>query len=1140
MDQVSGTNLLMLKIEKGDLNEIIQCIQKYPKYINLKNKSGNSAITTAIRLNDLSILKILLDNKADVNIQTKSSQTPLYLATFNNQIEVVSILLQYNANVNISDQRGWSPLMIAANKGFIDIIYLLLNSLKCDLFQKNQRGETVFELAKNKEVLNIIVDNCGFKVSEIEDQLGNSIMCGIRTKLNCNNNSLQNAQKTLFDAGSFYQKEVKRVQSTFKSICEKNHSQLNKLRNDLASIQGEVIQKKSYQKGKLLQENKEILNQQDNNYSSKYQNQSVNSYQSNQANNNIPYVTQFNYDSQNYYSQNSNQAKIEIQNESLIFSKANSNNITPSKGKQLSINSNSKSQIKKYSGGEDQSTQIISSNSQNRNNLPPSSQTQKNAVSHYGSNQSNNFNINSSQKKSSNKISSFIVTDDIPDSSSTKSNKKNFGNSNGGRLEQSMDEYSQSNNDQQITETSKFKELEEDFLKKSSSELIEQFIRQLMSQIKFLIPNIPTESYTKYESSITYFIEQLINNPNLSHIEKILVLMQFQSQILIEIMQNQQKNHQQKTIPQTTNSSFQNINQISNTQSSDEQKYLTTSGDATEDNIKKVDFNINLKQIPQISTVQQKKQQVLLDMINQESSPSLNENSNNYQINVKQPQQQQAIKEKYYQMAKNKHFQMDGIIEQPTLEMIETPSQNQSQSKKMQFPNKDSYQQYIHENEVSKRTEDSASKNEEPSIPTISPPRNISEDEDILSTLKDSSKSDFCQSQTKQSNQNFKLNFSDKQNRKQLIQQDKNSAMFQILGNQKSEQNQYLLQQDNHDYQISEKFSITDNFLNFNDNAISSADIFHHAEYNTIESFNTNPNLLTSDQNKETKSFIDDTRHGFVVEYKISNEKQNQFDEDDMILDQNLQRDEYDEIADQLSQTNLNKNLFDQVHVFNGNKCQVVQSGQTSKAQSEIDYEISPTNSSRVNQGVQQIFSQRNNQKNENQNQEGYLYNIQQFDYNQYDYTSDEDSNEHQNIQYISQAQNSERQSKNKLHTSNDTILNQGKKQEQASKKTHSDNQNQFENDQINEQTDNQTLNSNFCGEDLKQNDQNNIASHSKQQGILFFSSINYKLLFFNFLVNMHQRNIQKLQKMNEALNEKLNQIQQNRVNLQLKMKNKI
>ncbi|KAL4440857.1 hypothetical protein ABPG74_013838 [Tetrahymena malaccensis] len=1126
MDQVSGTNLLMLKIEKGDLNEIVQCIQKYPKYINLKNKSGNSAITTAIRLNDLSILKILLDNKADVNIQTKSSQTPLYLATFNNQIEIVNILLHYNANVNISDQRGWNPLMIAANKGFIDIIYLLLNSQKCDLFQKNQRGETVFELAKNKEVLNIIVDNCGFQVSEIEDQLGNSIMCGIRSKLNCNNTSLQNAQKTLFDAGSFYQKEVKRVQSTFKSICEKNHSQLNKLRNDLASIQSEVIQKKSNSKVKLLQENREILNQQDNNYSSRYQNQSVNSQQSNQSNNNIPYVTSFNYDSQNYYSLNSNKAKSEIQNESLVFNKANYSNITPSKGQDINAYSHSKSQVKKYSSGEDQSTQIISSNSQKRNNLPPSSQSQKNTISHFGSNASNNFNINSSQKKSSNKISSFIVTEDIPDSSSTKSNKKNFGSSNG-RSEKSMDENSQLTNDQKIIETSKFKELEEDFLKKSSSELIDQFIKQLMSQIKFLIPNISNESYNKYESSITYFIEQLINNPNLSNIEKILVLMQFQSQILIEIMQSQQKSNQQKTIPQTTNSSIQNINQISNTQSSDEQKYLTTSGDANEDHFKKVDFNLNLKQIPQMSAVQQKKQQALLDMINQESSPSQIE-SNTNQINVKQPLQQQAIKEKYYQMAKSKHFQMDGIIEQPTLEMIETPSQNQSQSKKMLFPNKNSYTQQNAEKEVCKGTDFSESKNEEPSIPTISPPRNISEDEDILSTLKDSDKKvDFCQSQRKQVNQNLKLSSSDSQNKQQLQQQDKSSGMFQIIGNQKLQQNQYLLQQDNHEYQVSEKFSITDNFLNFNDNAISSADIFHHAEYNTIESFNSNPNLLTYDKKMETKSFIDDTKHGFVLEYKVSNEKQNQFDEDDIILDQNLQRDEYDEIADQLSSSNLNKNLFDQVHVFNGNKCQVVQSGQTSKAQSEIDYEISPTNSSRINQGVQQIFSQRNNQKNENENQDGYLYNIQQFDYNQYDYTSDEESSEYSNNQNISQADTN---TKNNLHFSNDIILNYEKKQEKQTIMSKSDNnnniqinkQNKFENDSINEQIENKIKDTN-SGEDLNQNDQSNT-TNSKQLGG----------------VSVHQRNIQKLQKMNEALNEKLSQIQQNRVNLQLKMNNKV
>ena len=37
----------------------------------MKNKSGNCALTTAIRLNDLAILKVLLDNSANVNTQNK-------------------------------------------------------------------------------------------------------------------------------------------------------------------------------------------------------------------------------------------------------------------------------------------------------------------------------------------------------------------------------------------------------------------------------------------------------------------------------------------------------------------------------------------------------------------------------------------------------------------------------------------------------------------------------------------------------------------------------------------------------------------------------------------------------------------------------------------------------------------------------------------------------------------------------------------------------------------------------------------------------------------------------------------------------------------------------------------------------------
>lgn len=53
------------------------------------------------------IVRILLNNGANVNVCTYERQSPLYFACLYNHIEIVKILLEHRADVNIS-----SPLCI--------------------------------------------------------------------------------------------------------------------------------------------------------------------------------------------------------------------------------------------------------------------------------------------------------------------------------------------------------------------------------------------------------------------------------------------------------------------------------------------------------------------------------------------------------------------------------------------------------------------------------------------------------------------------------------------------------------------------------------------------------------------------------------------------------------------------------------------------------------------------------------------------------------------------------------------------------------------------------------------------------------------------------------------------------------------
>lgn len=78
---------------------------------------------------DISVIKQLIYEGADVNGKDYKGRTAIFLAVLNNQEQLVDLFLSYKANPNIFADLGFqSPLMIAAGKGCISLVQKLLNS----------------------------------------------------------------------------------------------------------------------------------------------------------------------------------------------------------------------------------------------------------------------------------------------------------------------------------------------------------------------------------------------------------------------------------------------------------------------------------------------------------------------------------------------------------------------------------------------------------------------------------------------------------------------------------------------------------------------------------------------------------------------------------------------------------------------------------------------------------------------------------------------------------------------------------------------------------------------------------------------------------------------------------------------------
>jgi ankyrin repeat protein len=130
--------------------------------LSVAGQKNNQKLYQAIIKNDKKQVAKLLEDKADPNYTISSGSwmkvNMLITAVNNNDIGIVKLLIDKKADVNWKDGFNTTALMYAASKGNREIVKLLLEN-DADVNATDGQGNTVLSAAKeskNEEVIRII------------------------------------------------------------------------------------------------------------------------------------------------------------------------------------------------------------------------------------------------------------------------------------------------------------------------------------------------------------------------------------------------------------------------------------------------------------------------------------------------------------------------------------------------------------------------------------------------------------------------------------------------------------------------------------------------------------------------------------------------------------------------------------------------------------------------------------------------------------------------------------------------------------------------------------------------------------------------------------------------------------------------
>lgn len=176
----TGDSILHIAARLGQEDIVSYILSSwFPKQVDIRNNDCKTPLHEAAQFSQGKIVKILLDNGAQVDAIKRADWTPLMLACTKygaESYETVQCLLSRCASTELVNKDGWTPLHLACRTGDIQIVKLLLQLNDKIINVRTKNGRTILHVAAlhgNLEIVQLLLDKYEINVNS-KDTCGNT------------------------------------------------------------------------------------------------------------------------------------------------------------------------------------------------------------------------------------------------------------------------------------------------------------------------------------------------------------------------------------------------------------------------------------------------------------------------------------------------------------------------------------------------------------------------------------------------------------------------------------------------------------------------------------------------------------------------------------------------------------------------------------------------------------------------------------------------------------------------------------------------------------------------------------------------------------------------------------------------------